>query len=278
MNPPLWRFDEAPLVAFTAAVIAGAGVAVSRPLAWTMGLPASAPGRSTAVVVALLVSGGLLSSVLHLGRRGRMALAIRRTGKNALSNEVVLALITVLAALILAALPLRASWIQPLWVVLSLAAFGLLVSLNAVYSIPAQLAWSGIPALTPLPLALLFGCAAHAPAALANSEATVRFMFGLVALDAALWIVRCWRVEKVGRLGTAVHAEIMAARWSLAGVRFALITLLFPVAVTFASWVPALALLGLGIVVDRFAFYGLAVRQTTESEIARIETVIKQIP
>jgi DMSO reductase anchor subunit len=277
MKPPSWRIDEAPLVAFTAAAIAGAGVAVSRPLAWMMGLPASAPGRDAAIAVLLLVGGGLLTSVLHLGRPGRMTKAIRRTGKNALSNEVVLASVTVGAALILAALPVSELWIQPLWVFLSLAAFGLLVSLEAVYSIPAQLAWSGIPALTPLPLALLFGSTSYAPAAIAGSDAVIRFIIGLVVVDAVLWILRCRRVEKARRLGTAVHAEIMAARGWLAGVRFALITLLFPVAVIFGSWVSALVLLGLGLLLDRFAFYGLAVRQTAESEIARVETVINMI-
>jgi anaerobic dimethyl sulfoxide reductase subunit C (anchor subunit) len=270
-----WSFAEGPLVGFTAAAIAGVGVASSRPLAWMLGLPPSAPGRKAAMAVLLLVGGGLLCSVLHLGRPRRMTLAIRRTGRNALSNEVVLASITAAAALALAALPLRASWIQPLWGFASLAACGLLFSLASVYSIPAQLTWKGIPALAPLPPALLFGLTAHAAVAMAHTNPVLPFIIGLVVIDAVVWIARCLRVERVRCLGTAVHPEIMTGRGWVLGTRFALLTLLFPAAVITGAWFTALALLGLGILVDRFAFYGLAVRRTAESEIAQVETIIK---
>jgi len=270
-----WRLDEGPLVAFTAAAIAGGGVAVSRPLAWMLGLPPSAPGRNAALAVFLLVGGGLLFSLLHLGRPGRMTLAVRKTGRNALSNEVVFASITAVAALVIAASPLRESWIRPLWGLLSLAACGLLISLSWVYSIPAQLVWKGLPAFAPLPPAILFGLTMHAAVANVRPDAAVRWILLLIAIDAVLWIVRSLRVEIVRRLGTVVYAEIMTARGRVAGARFALLTLLFPVAVLSGAWFTALAVLGLGILVDRFAFYGLAVRQTSESEVARVETIIR---
>jgi DMSO reductase anchor subunit len=272
---PHGHFHEAPLAAFTAAAIAGGGVAASRPLAWILGLPPSAPGRKAAMAVLFLVGGGLLLSVQHLGRRSRMTLAMRRAGRNALSTEVLFASLTVVAALALAVLPLQETWTELTWGFASLAASGLLMSLAWVYWIPAQLTWKGVPALAPMPLALLFGITAHTAAALPRSKTAVRCIIVLVVIDAIFWIVRCIKVERGRRIGTAAQAEIMAARGWIMGARFALLTLLFPIAIIFGVWFAGLALLGLGILVDRFAFYGLAIQQTSESEIARVETIIK---
>lgn len=272
---PHWHFHEAPLVAFTAAAIAGSGVAASRPLAWILGLPASAPGRKAAMAVLFLVGGGLLLSVQHLGRRGRMTLAIRRAGKNALSTEVLFASLTVVAALALAVLPLQKTWTELAWGFASLAASGLLMSLAWVYWIPAQVTWKGVPALAPMPLALLFGITAHTVAAVPRSNTAIRCIILLVVIDAIFWIVRCIRVERGRGIGTAAWAEIVAARGWIMGARFALLTLLFPIAIISGAWFAGLALLGFGILVDRIAFYGLAIQQTSESEIARVETIIK---
>jgi len=274
-DSPHGHFHEAPLLAFTAGAIAGGGVAASRPLAWILGLPPSAPGRMAALTVLILVGGGLLLSVRHLGRPGRMTLAMRRAGRSALSTEVLFASLTVVAALVLAVLPLQETWTKLTWGFASLVASGLLMSLAWVYWIPGQVTWKGVPALAPVPLALLFGITAHAAAALPRSGAAIGCIIALVAIDAIFWIVRCIRIERGRFTGTAAQAESMALRGWIMGARFALLTLFFPVAVDFGEWYAGLALLCLGILVDRFAFYGLAIQQTSESEVAHVETVIR---
>jgi DMSO reductase anchor subunit len=269
------RFHQGPLVAFTAAAIAGGGVAASRPLAWFLGLPFSAPGRRAALSVLLLVGGGLLVSIRHLGRRSRMTQAIRRAGRNALSNEVVFAVLTAAAALTLAASPGARTWTGLMWGFASLTAAGMLISLVGVYWIPGQLSWKGVSALASVPLALLFGITAHTAAAALPVAAAARCIAALILVDAILWIARCLTVENGRRLGTAALPELMAARGWIAAARFALATLLFPVAAIYGAWFTALGLLAAGILIDRFAFYGLAIQETVESEIARVEFVIK---
>jgi DMSO reductase anchor subunit len=227
------------------------------------------------MAILFLVGGGLLLSVRHLGRRSRMTLAVRRAGRNALSNEVIFAALTFAAALILAVSPPGRTWTALMWGFSSLAAIGLLISLVWVYWIPAQLSWKGVPALSPLPLALLFGITAHAAAAAPRSSATTRCIAVLIVIDSVFWIARCLRVEKGRRLGTAARNDFMAARGWLMIARFALLSMLLPIALIFDAWFAAVALLGLGILVDRFAFYCLAIQQTTESEIARVETIIR---
>jgi hypothetical protein len=58
------------------------------------------------------------------------------------------------------------------------------------------------------------------------------------------------------------------------GARLALSALAAPLALLGGWWSLALCALSLALILDRFGFYALAVRQTSESEVARVEGLL----
>lgn len=271
---PDWSrgFHETTLVCFTAAALSGAGVAAARPLAWATGLRADDPGRGAAASVLTLICAGLLISIGHLGRPSRMMRALLRTGKNALGTEVTFAALTAAAALLLVCVPLRAAALQLLWVLASLAGLGLLASLAWVYWLPGQIAWKGVPALSVIPLGLLVGYVVHTATAFPRARPGMWGALILAALDALAWAARCARVEAGAGRGEAAHPSAMAQRRWIYVLRFLLVSLPPLAVVLFDAGLAGLVPMALGVIVDRYAFYSLAIKQTTESEVARIES------
>jgi DMSO reductase anchor subunit len=273
----LHSFHEAPLVVFSAAALSGAGVAIAWPLASVMGFCPSPPDPGAATLILILLGGGILASMMHLGRPARAALALRRAGRSPLSTEVVFAGLTASAALSLRVLPLGASSVRALWFLAGAAGAGFLISLIRVYWLPGQPTWRGIPGLSPIPLSLLFGFTTHFLAAGLPPAAAIPGLAILLFADTAVWVIRCVRVEQGRKTGMAAQPFVMARRGWVMSVRFALTTLLYPAALLYCGGAWGLAVLGAGILADRFAFYALAVRHGSEAEVARIEAILVSI-
>ena len=88
-------FHELPLVLFTALAVVAAGIGASRIVLVLAGAGEWQPTREEAAAEAGLLALGIAFSTLHLGQPFRAGLAVRRVGRSALSNEVLLAGVTV---------------------------------------------------------------------------------------------------------------------------------------------------------------------------------------
>lgn len=270
-------FHETPLIVFSFAAIAGTGAAFAGLLAQFDGVLSFQVGHRAAAMVLGLVGGGLCVSMFHLGRRERAFSALRRPGRSVLGAEIAFAALTCCAALVLLTLPLSTRAAQILWATAAVAAIGLLISLIRVYILPAQLAWSGISSVSPMTLSLLFAGATFLSIGEPSSPAVAWSIGMLILTDAAVWFARCLHLGRVRVSGTAAHPRLMAARFWIVSLRFGLVSLVFPVALLFLRNDASLAVLTLGVLSDRFAFYGLAVADTTESQIRRVEVIVRSI-
>jgi anaerobic dimethyl sulfoxide reductase subunit C (anchor subunit) len=269
---------EWPLVVFTTLAIMGAGLLTAPLLAWSVGQASLPADLARAAASRLLLPGttllaaGLLVSLAHLGQPRRAPLALAQAGRSRLSNEIVLASITLAAGAFASAFPYR----SPVTALLpSIAAMAFLVSLGLVYALPGQLAWRGAVIASPLMLGLGFGIVALGSLSSWNPALAGSPTNGLVgiatiasialAADVGLLLMRSVRVVR--------HTAAPSYSWLLAA-RFLLVDVL-PLGLLLAG-LPrgAAGFLGLGILVDRLAFYLFAVHQTTEAEIARVEAVI----
>lgn len=269
------QFHEFPLILFTALGIAGAGVAATHPIAFACGFVPWIPARPEALLAALLIGSGLLISLLHLGRPARMARALSQIGSNFLSNEVFAACMTLIMCLCIRIIPGSNGAVNLLWGIAASSGLFFLISLGRVYRLPGQLFWTGYAVATPALLGILFGLVALSAYEQRASTKIVAAILGLLALDAALQVLRWIRLERSRSQGQPAHPRIFGDRHRLLILRFLSVTV-FPT-FAFLSAMPTIALiiLGLGIVHDRFAFYVLALQQTPESEIARIEELLQ---
>jgi len=268
------HFHETPLVVFTCLAILGGGLAAGRIPLWILGLVAWTPRRMEGGFVALSVGAGMLASLLHLGRRGRMLQALRRRGRSALSTEVAFAGLTAAAAFAFLILPVTSSYVSLaslLWSITAVSGLGLLFAVAWVYMLPGQLSW-GISAVpSPVVLGLVFGILAYVkPGALTTIAVTA-----LLAAEGLLYALRWPLLEHRRNWGAPAHARFFKARRALVLARLVVASVLPITAVLLEAYAAALAMLGIGIAIDRFAFYALALRQTTEAEVTRIETLIR---
>jgi len=267
---------EWPLVLFSALAIAGAGTLASQPALLELGAADPAAARSQAAWATALVAVGLTVSFNHVGRRRRLVQAARRLGVNALSTEGGLAVATLAAGAALAWMPADPAITGALAWLAGTAAAALLLAVGLVYRLRGQVAWPGVAAAGPLLTGLAFGfiaCASTTPAVL---PVTLGPTLALLGGDALVLCGRWLAIARPSsRLG-ALHPAIYRRRHWLLGARLVLVTL--APATLLAGGVPTLADLsiGLGLLVDRLAFYGLAAQHTTEAEIARIEQFLER--
>jgi DMSO reductase anchor subunit len=273
------RFHEWPLAVFTTLAIIGAGLLTAPLVAALVGSSASA--ASVLVPGTALVAAGLAVSLAHLGQPQRSPLALARAGRSRLSNEVVLASITLAAGAFASVLP----FLSPVTTLLaSLAAIAFLVSLGLVYALPGQLAWRGAAVASPLTLGLGVGTVGLA-AAISWNPATAGFpgratagvtLVGAAVLAADVVAKFVYR-PKAGALrdsgGLLRHSRADGATW-LPPIRFLLVDVLPGALLLTGLPKGAVGVLGLGILVDRLSFYLVANQHTTEAEIARVEAVI----
>jgi DMSO reductase anchor subunit len=260
--------------------ILGGGLAAGRLPLSILGIAGWTPGRVEGAFVALPVGIGLAVSLLHLGRRSRMLQALRRTGCSALSTEVALAGLTASAASAFCVLPITDRYVglaSLLWSVTALFSLALLFAIAWVYRLPGQLSWGVTAAPSPVVLGLAFGMLARIQPEYENVRPTaaIATIFVLLAADGFLYVLRWLSLEQRPDSGVPAHARFFKARRLVLYARLLLAPALPLFAILFDAYGAAEALLAFGIATDRFAFYALALRQTTEAEVVRIERLIK---
>jgi DMSO reductase anchor subunit len=256
-----------PLVAFTSLAIAGAGLVSA--CALTQALHAYAPAWGLGAGV-ILLAAGLLVSVGHLGRPGRAPLAVRGAGRSALSNEVLLAGLALGLAMVAGGLAWAGAPSGGVVVAAGVVNALFLLSVGLVYRLEGQLTWLGFSVLTPLTGGLAFGAIVLGSSA--GTDGAMRWVLLLPAIDALVFSQR-WRdissiTYSAAMLASAWHlrrTQLLAARFFLldAVPFFVLAVSPSPVAIVLAA---------IGLALDRIGFYALALQQTTEHEVASVES------
>jgi DMSO reductase anchor subunit len=270
------QFHEFSLMLFSTLAIAGAGTAAAPPLAFICGLVPRAPERAEAKIAVFLLASGLLVSLMHLGRPERMARALSRAGDNFLSTEVLAACIALAACVGATFLPERGLPTFILWGIAASAGTCFLVTLGFVYRLQGQIAWTGPATLVPLVLGFIYGLIALSAYNGRATSSLVTVIALLIGIDAGFWVVRWHHLERERNFGQPLHPGIFAARRRILAMRFLLVTFLPGFTYLSAMPVTALVILGIGLLHDRLAFYGLAIQRTPEAEIARIESILHQ--
>ena len=269
-HPSAGAFHEWPLVAFTTLAILGAGLMAAPLIAWLVS-GTTAAALDCIRLGAPLLGAGLAVSTAHLGRPFRAPLATLGLGRSRLSAEVAAAGVAVLLAIVTAVLApaSRASGLAT-----SAAAIAFLVTLGLVYDLPGQQSWRGAAAWTPLSSGLAVSVVGFAAISGAWGGRIAAVAAAALLADTVLFAAR-WNVILRPTAGPAPsHPGLHARRTPLLAARFALLDIT-PAFCLFAGLpTAAAALLAAGILVDRVGFYGFAIPQTTEAEIARVEDVI----
>jgi anaerobic dimethyl sulfoxide reductase subunit C (anchor subunit) len=262
---------DLPLVVFTWLAIAGGGtIAVS-----FLGEIAGRRGGASAVLIgSALVAAAVVASLGHLGRPLRAPLAASGLGRSPVSNEVLLAVLTVSSAALAAS-----GWGGESTAVLArlaalLLAPALLASIGAVYRAGGQLAWTGASACSPLAAGLLVGAFATNALAPDGQGAALWALTGLTAVDAAVVALR-WRSfsQSVRRVPAPEQMRISHAAWMAA--RVALLDIAPLASAALGAPVLAACLAAAGLLADRAGFYLTALQHTTEAEIGRVERLLE---
>jgi DMSO reductase anchor subunit len=261
---------EWPLVLFTALAIPAAGVFAARWVAWPLHLLSDGLDIALEAAVLALVAG-LVASTAHLGQPHRAPLALSRLGRNALCAEVALTATLIVLGLV-ALLPGSATAAR--LVALDAAGFvapALLATLGLVYFLPARRPWRGLVVAQPMTSGLAAGTIVVAGLGSAGTLSSLGLV--LLLIDFTVSVVS-WRAHPPDDRFVPVHPAIFEHRGLLVALRVALVDLV-PAALV-AAHLPLVAIvpLGVGILVDRFAFYGAASMRTTEGEVAHIERLI----
>lgn len=262
--------SHAPLAAFTALAMAGAGLvtagAVSGLLTERVWIPAAG---------AALLAAGIAVSFAHLGQQRRAPMAARGIGLSALSNEVVAASIAVALALLTAVLAAAGRPSRTAGAAAGIACAVFLVSIGLVYRLRGQRTWGGFSALTPLTGGLAFGAAviqaASAPGAVSSGTLLA------VAIDALVFSQR-WRDVAAIRVPVALDAGgWWRHRIQWLGARFFLLDALPFFLLSAGLSIPGAVCAAAGLAVDRVAFYALALPHTTEQEVADVEERVRRM-
>lgn len=263
-------FHEWPLAAFSTLATTGAGL-LTTPLAAAVMAPAGTAATPVLLPGAALLAAGLAVSLAHLGQPARAPLALARVGRSRISTEIALAGATLIAAVAAIALPDRAPLLALLPAVFATA---FLLALGWVYSLAGQVAWRGAVVISPLTMGLGFGTLGLAAARDGALSAVALAGAAILAADTVVFLLRRQKLARLGGGVTPSHPAWFARRGPLLSARFALVDVL-PVCLAMAGFPKGAAgFLGLGILLDRLAFYLLSAQQTTEAEIASVEDAI----
>lgn len=266
-------FHETPLVLFSALATAGAGVGATHLVAGFLGAGWALPDTRASILSGLLLLAAVASAG-HLGRPARGPMALLGLGRSPLSNEVgALGLALVLAASTLVLPP--GPWTPFLGFTASLASVFFLLALGGVYVLPGQVAWRGFGAMSPLVMGFTWGVLLDLglPGGFPPPGGTMLWM--AILADALLTGGRWRRMERWASRAQTAHPGAFRHRRVLMVIRMILATLATPVALRMGEWIPAVALFSLAILLDRLSFYALALRQTTESEVRRVESLLE---
>jgi hypothetical protein len=103
-----------------------------------------------------------------------------------------------------------------------------------------------------------------------GDTACIRLAFALLALDAAAFGIRWYAMRWDASLGNPSHPVLFRARRRVMMVRLVDVNLLPGLFLLAQAPIPAAGFLVIGILLDRYAFYALSLRQTTEAEVDRV--------
>ena len=273
-SPKGKAFHELPLVLFSALATAGGGVGAAHFLLGLLGR-GWALSRPEVLLLSGLLLAGVLVSIGHLGRPSRGHLALLGLGRSPLSNEIgILGLVLFLAAshLVLPAGP----WLSILGFLTSLASVMLLLALGGVYVLPGQVAWRGLAATSPLVMGMAWGLLLNGflGPETANTLVWLTLWVGLV-LDGLVFLRRWQSLERIAPESEVSHPSLFRRRRGILILRLLFSPLAASVALGAGMGLEALLLLSLALLADRFGFYAMALRQTTESEVARVESLLQ---
>ncbi len=159
----------------------------------------------------------------------------------------------------------------------SLVSVMLLLVLGGVYVVPGQVAWQGLAAVSPLVMGMAWGLLLNGFMGRGTADTLVwlTLWIGLV-LDGLVFLRRWRTLERIAPGSEVSHPLLFRRRRVILALRLLLSPLAVPVALGAGMWLEALFLFSLALLVDRFGFYALALRKTTESEVARVEALIQE--
>ncbi|MBT8396759.1 MAG: dimethyl sulfoxide reductase anchor subunit [Gemmatimonadetes bacterium] len=269
-------FHELPLVLFTALATGGAGMGLAHLGMAFLGWVPWIPSTEVSGVFTALLGVGLLFSVGHLGRPLRGPLALVRVGKSPLSNEVLFVSLALAAGIFGLAMPAGHALKSPMALGAAMASVPVLVALGFVYRLSGQLTWRGTAPFHPLVLGAGFGMTLLLGSLPLGAQARGELLVLLVLLiDGLLVWERSWRIANALRSGLPSHPGLMDQRGSALVLRVLLGNLL-PAVALLSGWRELAGFsLFLNLFFDRFLFYGLAVRHTTESEVMKVEAALR---
>jgi DMSO reductase anchor subunit len=269
-HPVAGFYREWPLVVFTTLAIMGAGL-LATPLAVWLVTGTTAPAAGAVRWGALLLGAGLAVSTAHLGRPFRAPLASVGIGRSRLSAEVVVAAVALILGIVTALLP---DGSDLLGFATAAAALAFLVALGLVYALPGQQTWRGAPVWMPLTESLGFSLVALSAMWSGPPVAIGVAAVAILAADAALLTVRRMSLTVTRTTLAPKYPSVFARRDPILVSRLALVDVLPPCFLLAGLPAVAAGLLGLGILLDRVAFYGFASQHTTEAEVLQVERIM----
>jgi DMSO reductase anchor subunit len=269
-------FHELPLVLFAALISAGGGVGSAQLIYGLMGWTSWVPTREVSFIVATLLLMGLLSSLGHLGRPTRGHRALHRVGRSRLSNEVAVVGLATVAALSAVLLPGETILGVGSGLVYVVLAPAILLAVGFVYRMPGQITWIGLAPFHPLMLGLGLGLIVLLGWLPEGAQARGEFLIlSVLMLDGVFVWDRARRILEASGEGIPVHPRLMDQRTSALTLRV-LLGILLPAVALLSGWRELAALsLFVNLFLDRFLFYGLAVRVNTEAAVRKAESALK---
>ncbi len=261
---------------FTALATAGAGLATAHLSLFFPGWVPLVPPVWVLALLGILLAVGLLFSAGHLGRPFRGAFALIRVGRSPLSNEVLVVSVALAATAGAVALPPGHLLTTPLTVTVYVSSVLTLLALGLVYRLPGQLTWSGPVLVQPFVLGIAFGLTILLGSLPAGTRARAELLILLVLfVDGLLVWERSWRMTDALSRGVPTHPRFLGRRGATVFMRV-LLGILLPAGALLRGWAElAGVFLFLNLFLDRFLFYGLAVRCTTEAEVEGAEMALR---
>jgi hypothetical protein len=167
--------------------------------------------------------------------------------------------------------------LEAIWTLAVGAALLTLLTLGRVYRLGGQEGWSRGAMAHPLMLGIAFGLLAFIPHPWRPEEGWTLpwiLLFLIFGGDGALLLVRARSLDRARAWAMPTHPGLFRHRPLLLMTRLVL-TNLAPAALVLSNTrALALVALTLGLLLDRFAFYGLALKRTTEAEVVRANATI----
>jgi hypothetical protein len=206
-----------------------------------------------------------------------MMSAFRGTGRSSLSNEVAVVAAGFVCAMVSSLLDAASPLFGPVWVLTLLACLATLLALGWVYRIPGRPGWRGLVVLQPLSMGVIVGWIGWSGLVPGSRSSPLLLLLGVfVLLDLAITLFRIAVLHLARGRATPVHPRLFRVRNLLLLARALLVDVVPLQLVVFGRTRAAILCLSIGVLLDRFSFYGLAVKESTESEARRVESLLAE--